>query len=137
MSARSSLFPSTALVTGGASGIGKALVDRLRAGGADVQVLDLADGFDVADPRAWEAVGPVELACLNAGVLTGTGDVTALTDEQYRRARPKRLRFAIFTQFGRVVRHARSHLLRLTTRALDALLRPGLRRVRVAAWAGP
>ena len=61
---------------------------------------------------------------------------TAL-DDQYRRARPKRLRFAIFTQFGRVVRHARSQLLRLTTRALDSLLRPGLRRVRVAAWAGP
>jgi hypothetical protein len=61
---------------------------------------------------------------------------TAL-DEQYRRARPKRLRFAIFTQFGRVVRHARSQLLRLTTRALDTLLRPGLRRIRVAAWAGP
>ena len=61
---------------------------------------------------------------------------TAL-DDQYRRARPKRLRFAIFTQFGRVVRHARSQLLRLTTRALDGLLRPGLRRIRVAAWAGP
>lgn len=61
---------------------------------------------------------------------------TAL-DEQYRRARPKRLRFAIFTQFGRVVRHARSQLMRLTTRALDALLRPGLRRIRAAAWAGP
>lgn len=61
---------------------------------------------------------------------------TAL-DEQYRRARPKRLRFAIFTQFGRVVRHARSQVLRLTTRVLDALLRPGLRRIQVAAWAGP
>jgi len=61
---------------------------------------------------------------------------TAL-DDQYCRARPKRLRFAIFTQFGRVVRHARSQLLRLTTRALDLLLRPGLRRIRLAAWAGP
>jgi len=61
---------------------------------------------------------------------------TAL-DDQYRRARPKRLRFAIFTQFGRVVRHARAHLLRLTTRALDVLVRPGLRRIQVAAWAGP
>lgn len=61
---------------------------------------------------------------------------TAL-DDRYRRARPKRLRFAIFSQFGRVVRHARSQLLRLTTRALDALLRPGLRRIRAAAWAGP
>lgn len=61
---------------------------------------------------------------------------TAL-DAQYRRARPKRLRFAIFTRFGRVVRHARSQLLRLTTHALDLLLRPGLRRIRLAAWAAP
>jgi hypothetical protein len=61
---------------------------------------------------------------------------TAL-DDQYRRARPKRLRFAIFTQFGRVVHHARSQFLRLTTRALDLLLLPGLRRIRLAAWAGP
>ena len=58
-------------------------------------------------------------------------------DEPYRRARPKRLRFAIFTQVGRVARHARSQLLRLTTRALDALLRRGLRRIHVAAWADP
>jgi hypothetical protein len=61
---------------------------------------------------------------------------TAL-DEEYRRARPKRLRFAIFTQFGRVVRHARSQLLRLTTRAFDLLLGPGLHRIRLAAWDGP
>src|SRR3989304_339533 len=37
---------------------------------------------------------------------------TAL-DEEYRRARPKRLRFAIFTQFGRVVRHARRQVVRI------------------------
>jgi hypothetical protein len=61
---------------------------------------------------------------------------TAL-DPEYRRARPKRLRFAIFTQFGRVVRHARQHFVRLATRALDALVRPGLRRLRACAWAGP
>jgi NAD(P)-dependent dehydrogenase (short-subunit alcohol dehydrogenase family) len=79
------LFPETALVTGGASGIGRALVERLEAEGAEVRVLDLADGFDVSDAAAWEAVEPVQLACLNAGVVTGEGDVTALTDEQYRR----------------------------------------------------
>jgi NAD(P)-dependent dehydrogenase (short-subunit alcohol dehydrogenase family) len=81
------LFPETALVTGGASGIGRALVDRLEADGADVRVLDLADGFDVSDAEAWESVEPVALACLNAGVVTGEGDVRALTDEQYRRIR--------------------------------------------------
>ena len=77
----------------------------------------------------------LRLQVLTLNVLE-TLKATAL-DAQYRRARPKRLRFAIFTQFGRVVRHARSQLLRLTTRALDALLRPGLRRLRAAAWAGP
>jgi len=86
MSARSSSFPSTALVTGGASGIGAATVALLEKGGAEVQVLDLSDGFDVSDPAAWESVGPVELAFLNAGVATGETDVAALTDEQYRRA---------------------------------------------------
>jgi NAD(P)-dependent dehydrogenase (short-subunit alcohol dehydrogenase family) len=48
-------------------------------------VLDLATGFDVRDPRAWERIGPVDVACLNAGVVTGEGDVTAIDDEAYRR----------------------------------------------------
>jgi NAD(P)-dependent dehydrogenase (short-subunit alcohol dehydrogenase family) len=75
-----------ALVTGGAGGIGRAIVARLEREGYDVVALDLVDGFDVSDPAAWNAVGPVDLACLNAGVLTGEGDVRRLTDEQYRRA---------------------------------------------------
>lgn len=79
------MFPETALVTGGASGIGAAIVERLRAGGADVRVLDLADGFDVSDASAWESVAPVRLACLNAGIGTGEGDVRELSDERYRR----------------------------------------------------
>ena len=72
-------------MTGGRSGIGAALVAALEREGTPVRVLDLADGFDVGDPTAWEQVEPVELACLNAGVTTGAGDVAALTDAQYRR----------------------------------------------------
>jgi len=76
----------TALVTGSAGGIGRAIVAKLRAEGFEVKELDLVNGFDVTDPAAWEHVGSVDLACLNAGVLTGDGDIAALTDAQYRRA---------------------------------------------------
>jgi NAD(P)-dependent dehydrogenase (short-subunit alcohol dehydrogenase family) len=75
-----------ALVTGGASGIGAAIVARLRADGYEVESLDVVDGFDVTDPEAWERVGAVDLACLNAGVITGEADLERLTLDQYRRA---------------------------------------------------
>jgi NAD(P)-dependent dehydrogenase (short-subunit alcohol dehydrogenase family) len=70
-----------ALVTGGEGGIGRAIRGRLQAEGYEVESLDVKSGFDVSDPAAWERVGAVDLACLNAGVLTGE-----LSYESYRRA---------------------------------------------------
>ena len=73
-------------MTGSAGGLGQVIVARLRDEGYDVDELDLVGGFDVTEPAAWDEIGPVDLACLNAGVLTGESDVAALTPEQYRRA---------------------------------------------------
>lgn len=63
----------SALVTGGASGIGAAVVHALEAEGTTVRVLDLVSGFDVADPERWKGVEAVDFAFLNAGV-GGNGD---------------------------------------------------------------
>jgi NAD(P)-dependent dehydrogenase (short-subunit alcohol dehydrogenase family) len=76
----------SALVTGGRSGIGLAIVEALSRDGVDVRVLDVVDGFDVGDSAAWEGVvEPVELACLNAGVVSGERLIGRVSDEQYRR----------------------------------------------------
>lgn len=106
-----------ALVTGGASGIGAASAARLAAEGARVAVLDVADGSavaaefdglavtcDVSDPESYaravaevlEWGGRLDIAHLNAGVLTGNNDVLSLSDEQYRRIQGVNLDGVVF-----------------------------------------
>lgn len=56
-------------------------------------------------------------------------------DAAYRHARPKRLRFAIFSQVGRVVRHAGTRFLRVAQRVLEELVRRWRWRFRGLVWA--
>ena len=55
-------------------------------------------------------------------------------DEEYRDARPKRLRFAIFNHVGRVVHHAREIFIRLGRELLERIVGPGLGRLQGASW---
>jgi len=51
--------------------------------------------------------------------------------EEYAAAKPKRLRFALFTQFGQVVRHAGQVLLRTAKHAWSTLIGPAQQRIGV------
>ncbi len=74
----------------------------------------------------------LRLQVLTANLLTLMKAVAL--DKEYRSARPKRLRFAIFNHVGRVVHHAREVFIRLHRLLLEKITRPGLHRLRLAAW---
>lgn len=90
------------LVTGGASGIGKACAERYRAEGATVYVTDIAPTssdqirLDVSNPDEWTEVvaslPPLDVVHLNAGITTPGRALTSesplplsdVTDDAYR-----------------------------------------------------
>lgn len=56
---------------------------------------------------------------------------------EYTKARPKRLRFAVFTHIGQVVRHAGKVMMRISSRALQRLVCPAQSRILGAHWGAP
>jgi 3-oxoacyl-[acyl-carrier protein] reductase len=78
-----------ALVTGGASGIGAAVVERLRAGGAEVHVFDLANGDDVRDSAqlntAVEKLPRLDVLVCCAGVGGDSLHTEDVSDEEWER----------------------------------------------------
>jgi len=55
-------------------------------------------------------------------------------DPARRQARPKRRRFAVFTQFGRVVDHAHLRIVRVATATLRTVVDPAVGRRRRCPW---
>ena len=78
-----------ALVTGGASGIGAAAVERLRAGGADVHVFDLSQGDDVRDSAqlnaAVERLPRLDVLVCCAGIGGDSLHTEEVSDEEWDR----------------------------------------------------
>jgi NAD(P)-dependent dehydrogenase (short-subunit alcohol dehydrogenase family) len=113
------LFPETALVTGGGSGIGAAATRLLETEGARVESLGLENGFDVSRPGDWERVGSVDLAFLNAGVISSQREIAELDDAEYRRVVGANVDGVVFG-----------------VRALARILQPGSAIVATASLAG-
>jgi NAD(P)-dependent dehydrogenase (short-subunit alcohol dehydrogenase family) len=78
-----------ALVTGGASGIGAAAVERLRGGGAEVHIFDLSQGDDVRDSAqlnaAVERLPRLDVLVCCAGVGGESLHTEDVSDEEWER----------------------------------------------------
>jgi len=78
-----------ALVTGGESGIGAAVVERLREGGAEVHVFDLANGDDVRDSgklnAAVDRLPRLDVLVCAAGVGGDSLHTEKVSDEEWMR----------------------------------------------------
>ncbi|MFZ1489793.1 MAG: SDR family NAD(P)-dependent oxidoreductase [Ilumatobacteraceae bacterium] len=81
----------TAIITGGASGLGAATADRLRSAGVRVITIDLHGGdvsVDVADPiavaRAADEIGPVDILVNSAGNVGPNKPLVDTTADEWR-----------------------------------------------------
>jgi 2-dehydro-3-deoxy-L-rhamnonate dehydrogenase (NAD+) len=117
----------TAIVTGGAAGIGRRITERLRDAGARVYVWDLADGgiagataqtVDVTRPEQIEralaevvaGAGGVEILVNNAGIIGGSAPVEEMESVHWRRVVDVNLTgvFEVSRQVVPVMRRARA-----------------------------